>query len=458
MMSWSPRKSLLDKTYIMFRKPSLLIMLVVIISCSKNDDPTLISVLPVKSISEFTSVAPAEQTTDFVFPGSHTFQKIIETGDLLTSGGTLPARNDFTGYVPINGSSADGFLSINSETSPGGVSILDIRLNSSTQLWEVTSSEAVDFSEVGGTKNNCSGTVTPWNTIISCEERIQVIDKNNDGYNDFGWAVEIDPKTKTVLDKRWAMGNFAHENAVVHSNLRTVYQGSDSNPGYLYKFVADNKKDLSSGNLYVFVGDKAGTGNWIQLNNTTKQERNATLQQSVEVGATIFGGIEDVEIGHDGMVYFAVKAEDKVYRFLDSDPLAGNSLVMETYVGAMEYTITHLEGETLVLWGTGNDNLAFDGEGNLWVLQDGSKNYVWVVDKDHTQENPKVKLFGIAPIGSEPTGITFTPDYQYLFMSIQGPNTSNNSTEQIDAAGNSIKFDNHVSLVIALKENLGVIE
>jgi secreted PhoX family phosphatase len=237
-----------------------------------------------------------------------------------------------------------------------------------------------------------------------------------------------------------------------------VYQGSDSNPGYLYKFVADNEKDLNSGNLYVFVGQKAGTGNWIQLNNTTKQERNSTLLQSVEVGATIFGGIEDVEIGHDGMVYFAVKAEDKVYRFRDSDPLAGKSLEMETYVGAMEYTITHLEGETLVSWGTGNDNLVFDGEGNLWVLQDGSKNYVWVVDKDHTQENPKVKLFGIAPIGSEPTGITFTPDYKYLFMSIQGPDGSNNITEQIDAAGNSVKFDNHVSLVIALKENLGVME
>ena len=28
----------------------------------------------------------------------------------------------------------------------------------------------------------------------------------------------------------------------------------------------------------------------------------------------------------------------------------------------------------------GNDNLAFDGEGNLWVLQDGGHDYIWVVD------------------------------------------------------------------------------
>jgi secreted PhoX family phosphatase len=128
---------------------------------------------------------------------------------------------------------------------------------------------------------------------------------------------------------------------------------------------------------------------------------------------------------------------------------------MEAYVGNMEYMITYEGGETSTPWGTGNDNLAFDGEGNLWVLQDGSENYIWVVESDHTQTNPKVRLFGIAPLGAEPTGITFTPDYKYIFLSIQSPDSSNNSSEQIDAAGNSIKFDNHISLVIALKENLG---
>ena len=89
---------------------------------------------------------------------------------------------------------------------------------------------------------------------------------------------------------------------------------------------------------------------------------------------------------------------------------------METFVGNMEYLIDHGEGETLVSWGTGNDNLAFDDQGNLWVLQDVSLKYIWV-EKGHTQENPKMKLFGIAPVGSEPTGITFTPDNSlFLFQ------------------------------------------
>jgi len=246
-----------------------------------------------------------------------------------------------------------------------------------------------------------------------------------------------------------------HENVAIHSKLRTVYEGADSNPGYLYKFIANTEEDLNSGRLYVYKGSKSGTGNWIKINNSTIEERNNVLAQSLEVEATVFNGIEDVEIGPEGMIYFAVKGEDRVYRFKDSDPINGIEVSMETFVGNMNYTIIHDGGETTIPWGTGNDNLAFDNEGNLWVLQDGGNNQIWVVEKEHTQENPKVKLFAIAPIGAEPTGITFTPDYNYMFISIQNPDVLNESSFQIDAAGDEVKFNNHISLVISLKKNLG---
>jgi hypothetical protein len=128
---------------------------------------------------------------------------------------------------------------------------------------------------------------------------------------------------------------------------------------------------------------------------------------------------------------------------------------METYVGNASYNITHAGGTVLTPWGTGNDNLAFDEQGNLWVLQDGGNNYIWVVMSNHTQAAPNVKLFGIAPAGSEPTGITFSPDYKFLFMSFQHPNAGNNADFQTDAAGNSIGFDKDIAIVISLTENLG---
>ena len=161
-----------------------------------------------QNIGDFFSVEPLGQSSDFVIPSTHRFQKIIEEGDTLMQGGVLPGNNDFTGYVPIGLSSENGYLSINSELIPGGVSILDIYFNLTTKLWEITNSKAIDFSSVAGTALNCSGTITPWNTIISCEEIISTSDSNNDNRNDLGWCVEIDPVTLSVIDKRWALGNY----------------------------------------------------------------------------------------------------------------------------------------------------------------------------------------------------------------------------------------------------------
>ncbi len=424
-------------------------------SCSKSEtsdpDPT-----PESPIGAFESVAAGSQTSEFILPESHVFQKIIETGDPLTDGGEFPVNPDFSGYVPIGGSSEEGYLSINSEWDPGGVTVLTLSLNRTNQLWEVSQSRAVDFAPVGGTARNCSGTVTPWNTIISCEEGITLDDLNGDGLRDLGWAVEIDPVSATVIDKRWAMGNFQHENATVHPNRRTVYQGADSNPGYLYKFVADQAGDLGSGTLYAYQGSKEGAGSWIQLQNGTPEEQNTTLEQCEQLGATVFNGIEDVEIGPDGRVYFAVKGEGKVYRFQDPDVISGTQLTMETFVGDMDYQVSELPGEAPVPWGLGNDNLAFDDQGNLWVLQDGGNNYIWVVGPAHTQTQPQVRLFGIPPTGSEPTGITFTPDFKYLFLSVQHPDAGNDASTQADAAGTPVGFGKSITLAIAREGFLGL--
>jgi hypothetical protein len=99
--------------------------------------------------------------------------------------------------------------------------------------------------------------------------------------------------------------------------------------------------------------------------------------------------------------------------------------------------------------------LVFDSLGNLWVAQDGGNDYIWVVYNGHTQENPKVKIFAKTPAGSEPTGLTFSPDEKYIFMSIQHPSESNNATSQKDALGNDVFFDNDVVIVLAREEHLG---
>ena len=416
-------------------------------------------------INDFISLPGGTQDFNFHLPDTHTFQYIIEHGDSIDIGGTMDDNFDFTGYVPINGSSTSGYLSINHEKTPGGVTIMDFNFDSSRREWIYSSAEAVDFSLVNGTARNCSGTVTPWGTIVSSEERIDS-DPDGDGYNNLGWNIEIDPVTRKVIDhpgglngadKLWALGNFRHENIAVHENNRTVYQAEDVNGGNLFKFVAHTAGDLSSGNLYVYDGPKSGNGQWIQLNNSTPLEQNTVRFQADAVGAVNFNGGEDVEISPiDGKIYFAVKGENRVYRFTDDSPLTGGTVSnFETYVGGMSYTFPTSNGNTTENWGTGNDNLTFDNDGNLYVLQDGSDNHIWFVGLGHTQLNPKVKIFARIPAGAEPTGMTFTPDNRYMFLSIQHPSAANEATSQIDALGEPRKFDKDVALVIARKGFLG---
>jgi hypothetical protein len=59
----------------------------------------------------------------------------------------------------------------------------------------------------------------------------------------------------------------------------------------------------------------------------------------------------------------------------------------------------------------------------------------------------------VTPSGSEPTGMTFSPDYKYMFLSIQSPS---GSIAQKDVAGTSFTHNNDVTLVIARKQYLGV--
>jgi uncharacterized protein len=424
-----------------------------------------------QSIATFQSVRPNAQTDKFQLPEStHAFQFLLEAGEQLSTGGSMPTRHDFTGFVPSGGQSTAGFVAINAEVNPSGdVTILDVHLNVGQQKWVIDASEKVDFDAVEGTRNNCSGAVTPWGSIISCEENKTASFKNAAGFNRFGFCIEIDPVTKTIrnyegglpqADKIWKMGFCNHENAVVRPDEhRVLYTGMDNPRGFLFKFVTKTIGDLGDGKLFVFQKTVGDAGQWLPLKNSFPSDVNHTIDQCERLNATTFNGIEDIEIGPDGDVYFAVKGEGKVYRFRDESPLCSGSQWktshFETFLGGKSYVIETTNGKVSTPWGFGNDNLAFDPEGNLWILQDGTYMNIWVVAPDHTQENPKVRLFGVAPAGSEPTGLTFTPDGKYGFMSFQHPNSGNNAGQK-DAFGQSHRFNKDVAIVFSRKENLGI--
>jgi len=430
-----------------------------------------------QTIGNFSSVTPGTQQQTLILPSTHTFQRLIKSGDALSLGGVLGTNLDFTGYVPIAGSSINGYLSISSESTPAEVAVLQVSFNPGTELWTTNSGGKVSFSsiDIGDVSRFCSGAVTPNNTIIVSEEDVTAgnVNPGTDSYVDKGWLIEIDPATRTVInqtgdnpvaDKLWAIGRATHENAAIRSDNQVLYTGTDDPTyGFIHKFVPTSPGDFSSGILYVLqTTGSLGTGTWVAIANSTVADRNNCRSLSQAAGGYNFNGVEDVEIGPDGKIYFAAKAEGKIYRFMDNgttgtatditslEVFAGNS----SYPSLTSYDVDGVGPLGTESWGIGNDNLCFDGEGNLWVLQDGGRNHIWVISSTHTQASPQVKLFAKTPAGCEPTGITFSPDFNFLFLSFQHPSGSN-STTQIDAASASVIFNTHTTVVIARTENLG---
>ena len=168
---------------------------------------------------------------------------------------------------------------------------------------------------VRGTNYNCGGGVTPWGTVLTCEEgasdtfggdiaKTAIADvlgrygydgsdyygraRFDDRFNvekepnepaRFDWVVEIDPyDSSSTPVKRTALGRMAHEASTVVINKDgkvVVYMGDDDYFEYLYRFVSEASYDaakpekakdiLDSGILSVARFNADGTVNWLPL-------------------------------------------------------------------------------------------------------------------------------------------------------------------------------------------------
>ncbi|WP_324717319.1 alkaline phosphatase PhoX [Carboxydochorda subterranea] len=362
----------------------------------------------------FTPVQPAVGP-QLVLPKGFEYQILISEGEQIRNGKFL-RNNDLTVYLPLDGSDL-GWLYVNHELRPGGGTRLTVAREG--ERWKVLEAVGVDFASVGGTWNNCAGSLTPWGTILSAEEyEPRTADEIPAGMvkdvNRYGWVVEVDPVTLRVT-KHYAMGRFSHETALVMADRTTVYLTDDYRNGILAKFVADKPGDLSSGTLCVL---DAANRRWIEVPKD-RAVLNDVRSWALRHGATGFDRPEDIEYNPaDGKLYLAITGDDrkpapdnygKVVRI---DP---QTLQMETFIQGGPET------------GMFNpDNLQLDPQGNLWIFEDKyddfinaryGNNAVWVA----STKDGSLRRFAQLPNGSEGTGPSFTPDGKTLFFSVQHP-------------------------------------
>lgn len=160
-----------------------------------------------------------------------------------------------------------------------------------------------------GTFANCAGGTTPWGTVLSAEENIQmqvpdpvhadgtsfppdrvtfkIDDEEVSGQgnvfglagNKYGWIVEIDPANpQDYGTKHTWLGRYRHEAVGVRVEVGkplAFYSGCDRRGGHIYKFVSRdsvqnptdkaNSRLLENGMLYAAKFNEDGSGRWIAL-------------------------------------------------------------------------------------------------------------------------------------------------------------------------------------------------
>lgn len=464
----------------------------------------------------FEPIEPSD-ADQLILPNGFSYDVVAAYDDVINQAGEKFGQGaDYNAFFPLEGSDTRGLLvtnheytniflhgaigdkmtptQIHNELYYQGMSVTEVyqdnngtwkldtkskyarRINGFTKF-ELTgpakNSKAVgNVSTVTGTFANCSGGVTLWNTVMSCEENFgetAAYASLNDTH--YGWVVEIDPFDSKFLRKHTALGRFNHENTamgIAKDGRVVVYMGDDKKDACVYKFVSKGKYDaakgrsnsdlLSEGTLY--VANLKG-GQWAEVSidavkkvlhndkfkapsgvKGTKEELLQKFQTQGDVvtncheAALLVGGTptdrpEDVEISpFDNTVFICHTNNDNhgnihghITRIFETDNDLGST--------SFDFEIFAAGGRQSGF--SSPDNLAFDSNGNLWVVTDISSsslnkgvytsfknNGLFVIPTSGPSQGDALQ-FASGPKECEMTGPFFTPDERTLFLSIQHP-------------------------------------
>ncbi|MGG2200309.1 PhoX family protein [Paenibacillus validus] len=469
-------------------------------------------------VSGYFEPIQASKEDQLLLPKGYRYDVVAAFDDVINAAGEKFGQgSDYNAYFPIDGSNTHGLLVNNHEYTNifalgpvkdgkkskeqtdkdlyyQGMSVIEVfqddkgtwkmdttskharRINGFTKF-EFTgpakgSAILKNASTAQGTFANCSGGVTLWNTVLSCEENFsELATEAGLPLTHYGWVVEIDPFDGSFLKKHTALGRFNHENTAMGLTADgrvVVYMGDDKKDACVYKFVTkgkyvpasgrQNSELLADGTLYVA---NLKSGKWVAVTyealskvigdakfkapagvKGTREELQRMFQSQADVvtnvheAALILGGTptdrpEDVEISpFDNTVFISHTNNDNhgnIHGHITRIFEKGNDL------GATEFDF-----EIFIAGGrqsgfSSPDNLAFDSNGNLWVVTDIStssmhkgvhtsfmNNGLFVVPT-HGAAKAQAMQFASAPTDAELTGPFFTPDERTLFLSVQHP-------------------------------------
>lgn len=398
--------------------------------------------------------------------------------------------NDFIAFIPstLNKNQAQLFISHESHNSNkylgdgGSATLVDIKM--ANGKWQkINTPGSINFEKVGGTMENCSGTVLSNGNILSAEEfppnsnrelyfeeySKKVAFKDTSDYNgrprwqNMGWMVEIDPKKQSAIRKLYAMGRFSHESALVLEDNKTVFLTDDYSPAVFFKFVANEPLDFSSGQLYAYQQSEDGmSGSWITL--PMEMDSLVKIREvAINMGATMFQRLEWI-VRHKNKIYISETGSDHIKlskeikagakSAVHIKPVGENFEFDEPYGSILEFDISSGRIRQLLQGGAGRTfkNRHFANPDALAIYKHGEKAFLVICEDiisplrnrtaslnsrtfvnevfllDLSIKKPTVDdLIPLAtlPAGSEPTGPAFTPDFTAMFLNVQHPDKRN---------------------------------
>ncbi|MGD1216917.1 alkaline phosphatase PhoX [Streptomyces krungchingensis] len=320
---------------------------------------------------------PAGFTSRVIARSSQTVSGTSYTWHNAPDGGACYA--DGSGWIYVS----------NSEINPSG--------GASAVKFSATGAITGAYRILSGTRQNCAGGKTPWNTWLSCEEV------------SLGYVYETDPWGTNAAVQRAAMGRFKHEAAAADPVRKVIYLTEDETNGRFYRFVPTTWGDLSAGALQVMVAGSATSGSFTWAN-VPDPDGSPTATRSQVSGSKSFNGGEGCHYAND-TVWFTTKGDNRLWQL---------NLASNTYELAYDDSLVTNGAAPL----TGVDNVTGSSSGDLFVAEDGGNMEICIITPDDIVA-PFLRITGQS--GSEVTGPAFSPDGTRLYFSSQRGTTGSSS-------------------------------